>query len=388
MENTIFDRWEQGSFFHWMSPESAGTTVHPWSRAGAFYASGRDALRALIDHGRSERGWKRLHVPCYYCQEVVASLASTGIQVLLYNDGPQDSVFNLASMAGCPGDVVLRVNFFGLRGRLATASTCQPGVEVIDDFSHDPWCHDAWQGDSDWAIASLRKTLPLPDGGVLWSPKGHGLPRQPSLTQAHKLVSLQKLSAMVLKAQYLRGQPVAKETYRRMAEFSEAEISQGEISGLPEWTADLLDCVPALTWRDRRRDNHRAFSNALAGLPGLRVLQPSDEARTCPFSAIVIARSRGLRDGIRAALISRNVYPTILWPLDEPAVPGIPADYIDLSHRMFSIQCDARYTPGDLIRVADLVRQSMLEREGCDREVLRDLSEAAGGTEAPKRWTI
>jgi len=358
MANTITNRWELGSFFHWMSPDSAGTTLHPWSRANVLCASGRDALRILIEHGLAKHGWKRLYVPCYYCREVVASLVSTGIEVRLYSDGPLDPVPNTGAVAACPGDVMLRVNFFGLRGRLGTASVCPPGAEIIDDFSHDPWCHDAWNGDSDWAIASLRKTLPLPDGGVLWSPRGHALPRQPALTRAHRLVSLQKLSAMLLKTEYLRGKPVAKETYRRLAESSEAGLSQGSISGAPEWTRALVECLPALAWRDRRRDNHETLSTALADIPGLKIPQPSDDTRTCPFSAIVIADDRALRDRIRAALISRSVYPAILWPLDEPIIDQIPADYIDLSHRMFSIQCDARYTPSDMIRVAEMIRQA------------------------------
>jgi len=356
MISTIAERWEHGSFFHWTAPELTGPTPHPWNPANILCGSGRDALRALIEHGKAVRGWRRLYVPCYYCQDVVAALVSTGIEVTLYDDGPTDPVPDPGAIAFDPGDVVLRVNFFGLRGRLGSAAA-RPDVEVIDDFSHDPWCHDAWRGDADWAVVSLRKTLPLPDGGVLWSPRGHRLPRQPWLTRGHRLISLTKLAAMVLKSEYLQGKPVPKETYRRLAESSEVGLSQGDVSGMPPWTRRLFDCIPAAAWRDRRRENHRAFSDALADVPRLSVLQASNESETCPFAAIVITQTRELRDRVRAELISQNVYPAVLWPLDEPVLPDVPAKYVDLSRRMFAIQCDARYTPEESVHVAEMIRR-------------------------------
>lgn len=351
------DRWEHGSFMQWTSPDEPGECLHPWGDNCVLCASGRDALRALIEHGRQERGWKRLYVPCYYCQEVVESLLSTGIEVRLYPNGPEDQPPHPGVLGLASGDVLLRVCFFGLQDSLNSDIPNLSGAEVVDDYSHDPWCQGAWRSDADWAIVSLRKTLPLPDGGVLWSPQGHQLPRTPRITERHRLISLEKLAAMVLKTEYLAGNPVPKEVYRRLALSSEDSISQGHISGMPDWTQALVDCMPAFAWREIRRANYHTFAQAVADLSWLRVMKPVNTEYACPFSAVILIEDRELHNSLRTELIAHRIYPTTLWPMDKPAIDDIPPEYLAFSHRMLSIQCDARYTGKDLLRVADIIRR-------------------------------
>ncbi len=360
---TIVDsRWEHGSFFHWMSTNTAEETVYPWAEESILCGSGRDAFRVLIEHGLAKRGWRRLYVPCYYCQEVVASLLSTGINVRLYQDGPQDVIVRgicprTDNVDLRPGDVVLRVDFFGMRGSLHTQLL--PGIETIDDLSHDPWSYGAWQSSADWCVVSLRKTLPISDGGVLWSPRGHRMPPQPSVTPEHKLISLERLAAMVLKTDYLNGKPIHKNTFLDLTIASELKLSKGPPSGMTEWSKDLLNCFPTLSWRKQRRANYEAFAEAISGVPCLRLLHPSDNKKSCPFSAILVCDNIELRNHIRDKLILLNIYPAILWPLDEPAIHGIPKKYSDFSQRMLSIQCDARYTCEEMQRVANIILTSI-----------------------------
>ncbi|MCX6344181.1 MAG: hypothetical protein NT018_03810 [Armatimonadetes bacterium] len=359
---TIVDnRWEHGSFFHWMSPSAAEEADYPWGEESVLCGSGRDAFRVLIEHGRAKRGWKRLYVPCYYCQEVVESLLSTGIDVRLYPDGPQDVIVRgicprTDNVDLRPGDVVLRVDFFGMRGSLHTELL--PGIETIDDFSHDPWSYGAWKSNADWCAFSLRKTLPIPDGGVLWSPRSHHLPPQPPVTPEHRLISLERLAAMALKTEYLNGKPIQKNTFLELAIASEVKLSKGTPSGMTEWSKDLLNCFPTLSWRQRRRANYEAFAEVISGTPWLRLLHSADNKKSCPFSAIFICDNVELRNHIRDRLILLNIYPATLWPLDEPAISGIPQEYLDFSRKMLSIQCDARYTCEEMQRVAKIVIKS------------------------------
>ena len=66
------ERWELGSQPHWLDFEPrTGPDPRPWEPAGALFASGRDALKAVLE----ERRWKRLWLPTYLCQDVVASVA-------------------------------------------------------------------------------------------------------------------------------------------------------------------------------------------------------------------------------------------------------------------------------------------------------------------------
>lgn len=354
--NGPLDRWEHGSEFHWPSFEPASNKELPWVD-GSLYGSGRDALRALISYGIAERGWSRIWLPAYFCGDVTDAIASTGIGIALYPDGPEDDEPRVDEDAFRRGDVLLEVDYFGLRSE-PRFSDC--GIEVIEDHTHDPVSDWAKRSGADWCVASLRKTLPLPDGGVLWSPKGHKAPPQPPISVERSSASLLKERAMVMKRDYLAGEPVEKEAYRELAVEGEQKIASGEISGMTERSRDLLREFPIDEWRETRRVNYNALRDALVDLDWLKILEPEDGAR--PFSGIAIFDSPERRDVVRDGLIARRIYPAVLWPLDGRA--GIPERYIDLSRRMLSIHCDMRYNERDMMRVADAIRE-IGERQGC-----------------------
>ncbi|HET9982412.1 MAG TPA: hypothetical protein VFQ38_02440 [Longimicrobiales bacterium] len=349
-------RWELGSEFHYM-PGDAGPAAGagaPWDEAATCYGSGRDALRALVRHGRSRRGWKRIWLPTYYCPEVAASLADTGVAVRFYADGPLQPAAE--PPAAEPGDVVLECNTFGLRSRPA-AGPAADGVDIVEDHTHDPWSDWAQLSRADWCFASLRKALPVPDGAVLWSPRRHRLPPAPAVTPQHEQAAMRKLAAMVLKALYLDGFEVDKSVFRALSVVGEAHIAaaDGAESGMTRWSAAMLGRFPLQAWRERRRENHRALRDAVADLPWLRVLGPGDDHGSCPFSVVLVLRSEEHRDVVRRGLLGSAVYPAILWPLDGSAAE-IPRADRALSRRLLSVSCDMRYDARDMERVAWLLR--------------------------------
>ena len=352
--------WESGSDFHWWRCRTGPQLPAPWAE-GRFFGSGRDALRALLQHGRTQRAWRRLWTPSYFCQEVAAALLSVGLEVRAYPDSPLQPPPDLGAIGAAPGDAVLALDYFGL-GR-APAAAPPSRVEVIEDHTHDPWSAFAAHSRADWCVASLRKTLPLPAGGVLWSPRGHPLPPEAPVTSARETAALQKLAAMLLKGLYLDGRPVAKQAFRALAVAGEEAIGAGEVSGLPPWVGELLAAFPTRRWRSQRARNHRALSHALAEAPWVRVLQPVGAVGdVCPFSAILVLASPDLRSHLRQGLVASNVYPAILWPLEHPVIAGVAKADLDLSRRLLSLHCDMRYGPEDISRIASLVLQLGRER--------------------------
>ncbi len=352
----MFERWEQGSEFHWLAYPCREVSTELWLQTMSWWGSGRDALRALLVYGRATRGWQRLWIPAYFCQEVAAALQTTGVFLAAYSDGPQQPEPDLGALPLRPGDVVLRVNFFGLRVLPSAALLRTAGVEVIDDYTHDPWSDSATSSDADWCAASLRKTLPIPDGGALWSPVGNALPPMAEPTSERRTASLEKLAAMLLKGLYLERQAIEKETYRRLALHGEEHIASGEISGMPEWTRALVGTFPLEAWRARRRQNYFVLKEALTNLDWLTVLPPY-AAEVCPFSVVLVLDSAARRAWLRQKLIEARVYPAILWPLEAPVVQGIGAEFVDFSRRMLSVHCDMRYGEQDMLQIAELVHQ-------------------------------
>jgi hypothetical protein len=322
--------------------------------------TGRDLIRLLVGHGVAERGWKRLWIPSYLCQEVVGSFVGTGTPCRLYPDRPDPGPQHTAAAALLPadelraGDAVVLVNHFGVRTRPDGPRAGLPeDVDLIEDHTHDPWSSWARTSDADFCLASLRKTLPIPDGAVLWSPLEHGLPVQPPATLRRELASSLKLAAMMLKALYLEGRPIEKRSFRRLALRGEEEIAKGSISGVCEATQQLIAAFPAEPWRETRRRNHAWLVDRLADTPGLRVLQPAaDGLDRSPFSFVVQVPDTPTRQQVLGSLVESGVYPAVLWPLAEAHLPGVEVADERFAGQMLSIHCDGRYSLDDLETVA------------------------------------
>lgn len=348
-------RWELGSEFSWYGASDTGTETVPWQNQAVYYGSGRDAMRALLVYGRESRGWRRLWIPSYYCQRVVAALASVGLPLKVYCDSPWDAG-TIPSDLLEPGDVVLWVNYFGLRAKRHLVIPPGVGVELIEDHTHDLCGPLAWSSQADWCVASLRKTAPVPDGGVVWSPVEHELPPQVECTPTHELASLRKFAGMVIKDEYLRGRSFSKGLFRQLMTTAEAPFGRGAISGMTPWSLELFHSLPLGTFRRVRRENRLTLVRALGRVPWLSALDPASDDLS-PTGAVLVVDDADRRTLLRMYLIEHQVYPAVLWPLDEAVVSGIPEGHIELSRRMLLIHCDVRYDAQDMDRAASLVLQ-------------------------------
>jgi hypothetical protein len=228
----------------------------------------------------------------------------------------------------------------------------EDGTTVIEDHSHDPVSPLAARSRAAYAFASLRKTLPLPDGGVVWSPQGRATPTEIGPTEAHAATVLLRLEAMALKLAYLRGAAISKSAFRELFAAGEAAIRNGEPSGISTYARTSLGGFPTARWRRARARNLRTFRAALGPRPDVRLLD-------VPFAAILLLDRADRRERARAALIEAAIYPAVLWPLDPPAVHGVPPEHVDLSDRMLAIHVDQRYTTRDIERVAKGVRAAL-----------------------------
>lgn len=357
LERMKAERWEHGSEWHWPTFAPTGSReVAPWHDAGVLYGCGRDALRGLAAYGRDVRGWKRLLVPSYLCQEVVGALIDDGHSVAVYPDRPDLLQPELEVRNVRAGDAVLLVNYFGLRSG-AFAPSLPSDVDVVEDHTHDPWSDWTRKSCADFCVVALRKTLPVPDGGVLWSPRGHALPEELPVTEARLRASSEKVTAMVLKALYLEGHRVEKKTYRELSGGAEKHIASGTASGIPPFTRQVLPVLPAAEWRDRRRSNYRRIAAVLDDVPGLSVLGCDGSAQG-PFCLPLVFDSPAMRDRARATLLEARIYPAVLWPLNEPLVESIGAADRELSARLLCLHCDARYGAADMDRVLEAVRRA------------------------------
>ncbi len=327
-----------------------------------YFGTGRDAIRALIRYGIERRHWQRCFVPSYFCSEVTSAISASGIHIEYYHDSPRLNRPRLNNCSFRAGDVLLLVNYFGLRGQEASESVRSQAVDLLEDHTHDPWSDWARSSTASYCMASLRKTLPISDGALIWSPAGHLLPTPPTCSPVRETGSAKKFAAMILKRRYLLGNFHAKDVFRQLQLEGEAELGQGEISGISRWGWQRVAHLPWQEWRRRRSANHAFLCKALSDEQRLEVLLPFS-TKACPFALVLQFDSLGTRDHMRRQLLAKSIYSAVHWPAGDNAKPVLQRA-ARLSERLLSLPCDFRYDVQDLRRVATAVRDACAECSG------------------------
>jgi hypothetical protein len=353
------DRWEVGGEFEWPDlPKQVEDSAVP-SDAVTF-GSGRDAMRAVLEHGARAHGWDRCLVPYYYCGDVIPAIKASGLRIAWYDDLPtRPSLLRVPDLS--ERDVVLRCNYFGLRGPAAGRAVASSMTYSIEDHTHDPWGEWCRTSRAHYCVAALRKTLPLPAGGAAWSPRGCSLPTTPPLTAACERMTGLKLEAMLLKRLYLSGCAVDKERFRDLQAAGEAAIGTGELSGTTALVETMRHLMPWKEWRQQRRENYRVLAEAVKDLPSLSILQPDPSADTCPFGLVLVFDNSAKREKVRRQLIAQSVYPTVLWPMPINGAPDSCPSAVDLAQRLLVVPCDHRYRGPTITRTAAVLRDAVTQ---------------------------
>ena len=340
---------EFGSDFHRCDQDCHGESNY-FDLLGCtrLYACGRHAITAIIN----QEGWNRVWMPAFFCYEVIEHIRNTGVEIAYYDDSPlcENDGEIVRSLPYREGDVLLRTQYFGLRGKRTNKGIPVP---VIEDHTHDLISEWALESDAEWCIASLRKILPVAAGGILWSPKGKQMPDSIQSTVDCERMAKIRYEAMSMKAQYLCSQAATKGDkmlFREKYIASEEMIDNLSTSGIDRKSWEITKDMDIKRWIDFKRDNWETAVKMLD--KRIRIL--GAEINTCwhPFSLTVLMNSPEEREKIRAYMIQHSIYPAILWRIPEDCHF---AEAKDFSGRMLSIHCDMRYNQKEISQMCELI---------------------------------
>ena len=339
---------EYGSDFHRCDHDFRGASnFFDVMGCTRMYACGRHAIDAIVKHG----GWKRIWMPAYFCYEVMGHLQEQ-FEVVLYDDSPlntnDDEV--VRQLPYEKGDVLLRTDYFGLRKWRTNVGI---GVPVIEDHTHGLTTDWALRSDADYCIASLRKSLPVAAGGILWSPKGLSLPEAIGETDDCREMAVIRYQAMAMKADYMKNplaDSVAKEAFREKYIDSEERIDGLALSGIDHESEEITRALNVKMWTDLKADNWYLCKELLDRR--FNVLEPESEKIVQPFSLVLLMESADERERLRRYMIQHQIYPAILWRMPEDSEFGEAKDF---SERMLSVHCDIRYSRKDITEMCKLI---------------------------------
>lgn len=345
-------RWEIGSEFHWMGLPPAPCVSLPTPLS--WYLLGRHAVIALL-RSLPQRS-RRLWIPSYFCGNVAAYWAGF-MPLAYYADDPRRAEPDWATLKPAADDMVVAVNYFGVRSgepwwHWRERNQCL----LLDDHSHDPVAGWALRSRADYAFSSLRKTMPAPDGAILWSPRGLPLP---AASETDASASALKLAAMIWKREYLQNGAAAetKASFRQWQLAGEQGFDQSaEISAATSFSQEYLAPGVPVKWRRQRAANVRRLLHQLRSWPVAEPLFESWPRDGGPLAAVFRFHSTEERDRIRKKLEEFNVYCPVHWPAAEQLDPAMR----QLSATLLSIPTDQRYRARDMDRVAGALREQAL----------------------------
>ena len=342
--------WQLGSDFDWdsaiMCPEG-GQQEPPWvspTEAVSYFESGRQAIASLISHLASE-GRSRVMMPSHYCESMVQPFLRAGWTIDFCRVG-KDWVINPPSepLERPTETLIFSASFFGVSESSSWSAFLREerarGAVVLSDETH----RVLGQGLplADFRVASLRKMLPVPDGGAL---VGLDVPSSPGGKQGE----LREL-AMKAKSQVLRGR--AEVDYLRL--FGEAERETDRLvapASMSSATNSLVERLDYEFMRQRRTENARQL---VGGLDGCSTRVSTAHA---PVASHVVVSGPDIAS-LRRHLISRRIFPPVHWP--EPELgPHPPWPW---RTDVLSNPIDHRYTPEDMERVVAAVTEFETEQ--------------------------
>ena len=339
---------EFGSDFHNIKDYQKGKSILDLiGQDYRLYYDGRQALEALLLMKNVKRVW----CPSYYCHESLLGVQKFGIEVRYYPCTPlSDPDEVIAQLPLYGNDALIRMNYFGLHRK---PSNPYGNFLVIEDHSHDissKWCLES---DADWCFASLRKSFPIADGGILWSPSGKNLPDAPLKSPFAMENAVRRFAAMDLKADYLKGKDIVKDSFLQEFRDTEDNFEKLPISAISEISKEIIGTLDIEQWMDAKKRNWTLLKQHMIPAESYRILEP--ETQDPPFSMILLFKNSEIRNTVRSQLIQMEVYPAILWTIPSYA----DTESIEFGDRMLSIHCDARYSEEEIKELSRRINKAI-----------------------------
>ena len=330
---------EFGSDFHFCTIFSSDKENILAEKEAHYFANGRQALQHLLMSNK----WERIWMPTYFCYSIIEAVRQTGIKIAFYDDSPLSDDENLISnIKFDSNDVLLRMNYFGLR---AWRDNANIPVPVIEDHSHDLCGEWVEKSNADWITASVRKTLPVPEGGVLWSPQKHIIPNMPKSTLENDLLTYKRLSAMLMKTLYLSQNKIGKDEFRKLYVDTENDFENLSVCAIEDFCKTLIETFDIRGWYQQKKENWKSLSDIES--ENFKILYPENISKCNPFSLILQFDSTQQRDIFKDRLIQKQIYPAVLWTIPQEQ----PKEIVNIGQTLLSVHCDARYDSEDIVEL-------------------------------------
>jgi len=324
-----------------------------------FTLSGRSACQLLLQHVRPKK--KSVLLPEYTCETVIMPFAHAGYDIHFYEVehdlGIEIGKWRSQYQNTQPGIVLLHP-YFGFDTIACVREKYEElksdGTIVIEDITHSllsRFPNPIWP---DYYVASLRKWLGIPDGGVLID-CSKMVPIIPPLEHDAFFVDT-RTEAFTLKNLFMKGgNKVEKENFLSLFAQADRYLKHSfEPKIMSQMSFRIMENTDwDFIYRQRRVNYHFLETNFKYFHHLLYPVFDSLPELTCPLFMPVWIKTN--RYELRSHFIRHHIYPPIHWPVSKYITNNGSTHVNDIYHHCLSIPCDQRYRQEDLQQVIDVL---------------------------------
>lgn len=218
-------------------------------------------------------------------------------------------------------------------------------ITMIEDTTHSIFSKKNTIGD--YVVSSIRKWMPIPKGGVLYTTKN--LPR-PAKAEIPVSTENERADGMILKHLFLKGILDCNKEYREIFAACEKVLDkQKNICQLSDFSRFVISCINIKTIISARKENYRFLAEKIgeSGLAPACRLGPDD----CPFVFPVRVPER---DRFRQYLADHKIYCAVHWPFDN-TMREARQSAVDNGNSLISLPIDQRYGELEMEYMANVI---------------------------------
>lgn len=292
------------------------------------YQSARAAFMALL---KNIKNVKRVWMPIYICDAMLAPVRAAGKEILFYTIDNNFAINKYIYLK--PDDLLFYVNYFGVNARNVSnvLTEYNPAQVVID-------CSQAlYSGPYDClaTIYSPRKFLGVPDGGLLITQKVFQLPIEQDEESIFRTDHLLKRIAFSAEAGY------------ESSKKSEASLQNIKPKRMSYLTKRLLASIDHNVIINKRKANFIALHNAL-GESNLILFNEINDAAMCyPY----LPRKKINKK----TLAEKSIFIPTYW--SDVITRSISGSFEQVAaNEMLAIPCDQRISNNEINYILELIR--------------------------------
>lgn len=329
--------------------KSKGKVTHKKFMGALCLRSGRDALKVAA----REFEPTIVLIPALACDSMILPFEMYGHEVKYYKLNKDYSINRESLYSLIPNEdktvLFLYMDYFGNKAiedaELEKLRASHPHLIFIEDRTHNLLVNSRYTFKPDFTVASLRKWIDIPDGGLLWTDRKLKEEYSEDLTFSDVRLRAQRMRNEFLKS----GDESIKTEYRKIFSTVTDMIDEEKLPGLMSQYAYERACQINLSEVNAMREKNAQV--LIDELKGFTFVQ--DKSGLGDVYVAVLIESR---DAVQKKLASMGIFCTIIWPLnDEQRAACKVAKYTE--EHMLTIYCDQRHSVEDMKYIASCIRR-------------------------------